>query len=70
MSLTIAQWRKLRNLTQAELAGKVGVTANTIRAWERNTDPIKLGQLDKLEEALGVSRDNIIFMPSRSKSME
>lgn len=45
-------WRKSRDLTQAEAAGRVGMRPKTISALESEPDPSTLGSLFKLLSAL------------------
>ena len=45
-------WRKSRNLTQAEAAGRVGLLPKTISALESDPDPSTVGSLFKLLAAL------------------
>lgn len=45
-------WRKNRNLTQTEAAGRVGMRPKTISALESDPDPSTLGSLFKLLSAL------------------
>jgi HTH-type transcriptional regulator / antitoxin HipB len=45
-------WRKSRNLTQMEAAGRVGMRPKTISALESQPDPSSLGSLFKLLSAL------------------
>jgi HTH-type transcriptional regulator / antitoxin HipB len=45
-------WRKSRNLTQAEAAGRVGLLPKTISALESDPEPSSLGSLFKLLSAL------------------
>lgn len=53
---TIKRLREARGLTQPELATLVGVGARTIGNWERD-ETIPKNRLGRLEEVLGVTRD-------------
>ena len=64
---SIGEWRRMRNISQEKLAEACGVSRATIIAWEQNPSIIKIGNLEKLERALNVDRDDIIFLPSDSK---
>lgn len=46
--------RKARGLSQAQLAGKMGVTQSRIAAIERNPAAVSMGQLTELLRVLGV----------------
>jgi DNA-binding XRE family transcriptional regulator len=52
---TIKQLRESRNLTQAKLAEKVGVSAKTISKWETAKGLPDISLLQPLSKALGIS---------------
>ena len=52
---TIKQLREARNLTQAELAGKIGVSSKTISKWETAKGLPDITLLQPLAQALGIS---------------
>ena len=52
---TIKQLREARNLTQAELAGKIGVSSKTISKWETAKGLPDISLLQPLAQALGIS---------------
>ncbi|MBP3375167.1 MAG: helix-turn-helix transcriptional regulator [Clostridia bacterium] len=52
---TIAEARRACGLTQRELAGKVGVTAQAVSKWERGGSCPDISILDEIAESLGVS---------------
>ena len=60
MKLTLKQWRRLKDITQEELAEKIGVSATTIWAWENGTMPSGRN-LQIVANALEVSADDIIL---------
>lgn len=49
----IARYRKARGWTQAALAQRVGVSTNTVQAWEKGAEP-RPTLRPKLAEVLGV----------------
>lgn len=51
----IAQTRKERQMTQAELAGKLQVTDKAVSKWERGAGFPDIQMLEPLAEALGIS---------------
>lgn len=57
---TISQLRRERQLTQAELAEKMGVTDKAVSKWERNLSCPDLSSIPRLAEALGVGVDELI----------
>lgn len=55
-------WRGLAEMTQAELAEKVGVTARTIGEWEKDTSVlsnVSHKRLQALAKALDIEVENI-----------
>lgn len=64
----IHEWRKLKGLSQEELGRRVGVTMNTIRAWEQQPDHIQIRYVPLIAVALDVPQDNILFSPLKATS--
>lgn len=56
----IIELRKKENLTQEELAEKIGVVRQTISKWELNETAPDLAQAKKLAEVFKVSLDEIV----------
>ena len=54
-SATIKQLREQRNLTQAELAERIGVSSKTISKWETAKGLPDISLLQPLAQALGIS---------------
>ena len=54
-STTIKQLREKRNMTQAELAQKIGVSSKTISKWETAKGLPDITLLQPLAQALGIS---------------
>jgi len=52
---TIRQLREARNLTQAELAQKIGVSSKTVSKWETAKGLPDISLLQPLAQALGIS---------------
>lgn len=61
MKLTLAQWRRAKNITQEEMAKACGVHINTYRNWERSPTEIKIGNLEILVKQLGIEVSDIDF---------
>lgn len=55
MRYRIAEARKMRGLTQKQLAEKVGTSQQTVYRWETGTRNISSVNLDKISKALDVS---------------
>lgn len=49
----IANYRKARGLTQADLARELGVNINSVQGWERGSEP-RPKMLPKIGEVLAV----------------
>ena len=47
-------WRQVKGMNQTELAGKIGVTRNTLSGWERGMRPTPF-RVQQLADALGCS---------------
>ena len=52
---TIKQLRETRNLTQAELAKRIGVSSKTVSKWETSKGLPDISLLQPLAQALGIS---------------
>ena len=56
----IAKERKIKELTQEELAEKLGITKNAVSKWERGLCLMDMSLLKPLSEILGVSINEIL----------
>lgn len=56
----IANQRKLKELTQEELAEKLGITKNAVSKWERGLCLMDMSLLKPLSEILGVNVNDIL----------
>lgn len=61
MQLTVKQSRLLADLTQQEVAIKLGVHKQTYVKWERNPEVIPLGQARNFAKIVGRRVDEIFF---------
>ena len=52
---TIKQLREIRNLTQAELAKRIGISSKTVSKWETAKGLPDISLLQPLAQALGIS---------------
>ena len=56
-------------LTQEELAEKMGVSRESVRAWEKGTREMKTAYFYMFCDIVGISKDNI-FLPSEFTKSE
>ena len=56
----IAKQRKLKNLTQEDLAEKLGITKNAVSKWERGLCLMDMSLLKPLSEILKVNVNDIL----------
>lgn len=57
---TLLKLRKQKNISQDELAEKIGVTRQTISNWELNITVPNINDLKKLSEVFGVSYNELL----------
>lgn len=57
---TLLKIRKKKNISQEQLAQKVGVTRQTVSNWELNTTIPNIDDLKKISEALNISYDKLL----------
>lgn len=63
--LFIAEWREHRQLTQDQLAGRVGTTKSSISRWETGERDITVGALGAIAEALNCEVPDLYRDPAR-----
>ncbi|MBQ7594130.1 MAG: helix-turn-helix transcriptional regulator [Synergistaceae bacterium] len=63
----LRDYRKRSNLTQAELADKIGVHENTIRRWETGDFEPRSNDLMKLCEILGCTEAELLNGPTKQE---
>ena len=61
MRLTLREWRRVKEMSQEEMANVCGVHLNTYRAWEENPAEIRLSKANLIADALGISITDIIL---------
>lgn len=70
MGQTIAQLRKENNMTQLELAEKMGVTDKAVSKWERDLSCPDVNSIPKLAQTLGVSVEELLQAKSKESKEE
>lgn len=56
----IRYYRKLRGLTQAELAARINVSEKTISSWEVDRTEPNMEAVENLSAVLGVSKSELV----------
>lgn len=61
MKLTLEEWRRVKNISQNQMADLLGIHVNTYRAWEEDPEKIRLSKAVLIAEKLDISMDDILF---------
>lgn len=61
MKLTLKQARLIRELTQDQMAQKLGIHSQTYRKIELNPDEASIAQAKAISKVLGISNEEIFF---------
>ena len=64
---TLKSARVFRNLTQQELADKLGVHVNTYSDWEKHPENLRIKTAQKIAEILEISAGDIFFGTDTTK---
>ena len=64
---TLKSARVFRNMTQQELADKLGVHVNTYSDWERHPEDLKIRNAKRIAEILDISANDIFFGSDTTK---
>lgn len=68
MKRTLKEWRAKFNLTQSDVAKKIGVSIQTYGVWENNLEIIKMGYATKLAEIFNCKLDDFLFTPEHENN--
>ena len=68
MKLSLAEWRRARNISQEKMADLCSVHVNTYREWEQNEGRIKVDKAILICDALNISLDDLLLPSDTSKS--
>lgn len=63
MKLTLREWRRLKEVTQEQMAEVCGIHINTYRNWEEKPSEIKISFAMKIADRLGITLDDLILEP-------
>lgn len=61
MQLTLEEWRRVKKISQEEMAKLLDIHVNTYRAWEEDPEKIRLSKAMLIAEKLNVPLDDILF---------
>lgn len=59
---SLKELRARKNMTQAEVAEKIGISAQTYNAWEKDVSNVAIGKVRALADFFGVTIGEI-FLP-------
>lgn len=62
MSLTVREWRRLKELSQETMANQLKIHVNTYQKWEREPGQIPFEKAVEISKILGVPFDDITFV--------
>lgn len=61
MSLTLREWRRVKEISQEAMATKLNIHVNTYQNWEKEPEKIAWGKAVEISKILGVSINEISF---------
>lgn len=61
MSLTLREWRRVKEISQRTMADKIGVHVNTYMKMEKKPNKIAIEDAVKISDILAVPMDQINF---------
>lgn len=59
--LTVREWRLAKEISQQEMADRLGVHVNTYIAMEKEPEKIRIGQAVRISDIFGIPLSNIDF---------
>ena len=62
MSLTVREWRRLREISQEDMAQRLNVHVNTFQKWEKDSGKIPFSKAVEIAKILDVAIDEISFV--------
>lgn len=62
MSLTVREWRRVKEISQETMAERLKVHVNTYQSWERNPGRISLEKAIEISKILDVPLNDITFV--------
>lgn len=61
MSLTLREWRRLKEISQKTMSERLNIHINTYQKWEQNPGKIPFKDAVNISKVLDVPLDEIIF---------
>jgi transcriptional regulator with XRE-family HTH domain len=66
----LKEWREAKDLSQAKLAGRLGVTDVTVGRWERGEALLSTDVMGAIAEALDIEPQDLFRLPSQPSADE
>lgn len=67
MSLTLKEWRRVKEISQKTMAEKLKIHINTYQKWEKNPGMIPFDYAVNISRVLNVPLDEIIFKVKKTE---
>ena len=62
MSLTVREWRRIREISQESMAAQLNIHVNTYQKWEKTPGQIPFERAVEISKILGVPLNDISFV--------
>ena len=62
MSLSVREWRRVREISQETMAEKLNIHVNTYQNWEKKPGQISFEKAVEISKILGVPLNDISFI--------
>lgn len=66
MSLTLREWRRVKEITQEAMAQQLNIHVNTYQNWEKEPGKICFEKAVQISKILNVPLDDIAFESSKA----
>lgn len=66
--LFLKEWRESRNLTQEQLAGRLGTTGVTVSRWETSRALLNTDVMAAIAEALAIEPQDLYRLPTKQSA--
>jgi len=58
---TVRAWRRAKEISQEDMANRLGIHVNTYQNWESEPEKISISNAKRIAEIFGLSLDDILF---------